>query len=132
MAKVSLRHLPLLRSYNMCGTSGTSLLFTSKRLSTLLPASHQLFPPIPESAESFISSGVNQRPTFFGCDPNTPADFPLVIYLPNSPPLTGDNPTTKYVFPLIYQDITFHHHHPIFQSKHVQIGLHWKGEPSFS
>ena len=64
----------------------------------MLEASHQPFPPIPQSTTDFVSNGVNQRPTFFGCDPDSIGDYPLVIYLPNSPPLTGDDPTTKCVF----------------------------------
>ncbi|CAK5281501.1 unnamed protein product [Mycena citricolor] len=76
--------------------SGSSVLTTSQRLSTILRASHQQFPPIPQSANDFISTGVRQRPTFFGCDPSqTPPEYPLVIYLPNSPPITGDDPVTN-------------------------------------
>jgi hypothetical protein len=42
--------------------------------------------------------GVRQRATFFGCDPTqTPPEYPLVIYLPNAPPITGDDPVTKCV-----------------------------------
>lgn len=77
--------------------SGTALITTKNRLSTFLPSSHQQFPPIPATVDDFVSTGVNQRPTFFGCDPHSIFDYPLVIYLPNSPPLTGDNPATKWV-----------------------------------
>ncbi|KAL4078419.1 lysophospholipase catalytic domain-containing protein [Scleroderma yunnanense] len=76
--------------------NGTSLLSTSQRISSVLSSSHQGFPPIPSSAQSFISTGVNQRPTFFGCNPSqNPAEYPLVIYLPNSPPLDGSPPATN-------------------------------------
>ncbi|KIM83371.1 hypothetical protein PILCRDRAFT_819610 [Piloderma croceum F 1598] len=85
--------------------NGTSMLFSAQRLSTVLAASHQQLPPLPESVGSFISAGVNQRPTLFGCDPDTPEEYPLVIYLPNSPPLTGDNPSTNYdTFQFAYTD----------------------------
>ena len=78
--------------------SGSSILFTSSRLSTLLQDSHQAFPPIPATPDAFISTGVRQRPTLFGCDPTqVPPEFPLVLYLPNSPPIDGDDPVTKYV-----------------------------------
>ncbi|KAF9013962.1 hypothetical protein BDQ17DRAFT_1230461, partial [Cyathus striatus] len=44
----------------------------------------------------FISTGTNRRPTFFGCNPNQdPPEYPLVVYLPNSPPLNGDYPVTN-------------------------------------
>jgi len=77
--------------------SGTSLLFTRARQATLLRNSHQPFPPIPATPEEFIATGVNLRPTFFGCDPQSPGDYPLVIYLPNAPPFNGEDPVTKCV-----------------------------------
>ncbi|KZT15422.1 hypothetical protein NEOLEDRAFT_1184888 [Neolentinus lepideus HHB14362 ss-1] len=47
--------------------------------------------------DDFISTGVNRRPTFFGCYPTrNPTEYPMLIYLPNSPPLNGDNPTTNF------------------------------------
>lgn len=52
-------------------------------------------PPIPSTPDDFIATGVNARPTFFGCDPSSSDDYPLIIYLPNAPPLTGDDPVTK-------------------------------------
>lgn len=76
--------------------NGSSLLVGQRRLQTLLQASHQPLPPIPSSAEAFIQTGVNLRPTFFGCEPTkNPPEWPLVIYFPNSPPLNGDKPVTK-------------------------------------
>ncbi|KAF9227378.1 phospholipase B [Gyrodon lividus] len=76
--------------------NGTSLLATSQRISSILSSSHQLLPPIPSSVRDFISTGVNQRPTFFGCYPSqAPAEYPLVIYIPNSPPLDGSAPASN-------------------------------------
>ncbi|KAF8894137.1 phospholipase B [Infundibulicybe gibba] len=76
--------------------NGSSLIFTAKRQSTLLRPSHQQFPPIPQTPEAFIEAGVNARPTFFGCDPTmNPPEYPLVIYLPNSPPISGADPVTN-------------------------------------
>ncbi|KAF8071892.1 phospholipase B [Lyophyllum atratum] len=76
--------------------NGSSLLFTSQRQSTILRPSHQQFPPIPSSVEAFIATGVNARPTFFGCEPEqNPPEYPLVVYLPNAPPINGDNPVTN-------------------------------------
>lgn len=84
--------------------SGTAPIFTSLRQATILQPSHQQFPPIPQTVEAFIETGVNARPTFFGCEPKeSPPEYPLVIYLPNAPPLNGNDPVTKYVlssFPL--------------------------------
>ncbi|KAI0313887.1 phospholipase B [Amylostereum chailletii] len=76
--------------------NGTSLLTTSERISTILTTSHQAFPPIPNSTADFVSTGVNRRPTFFGCDPTqNPPEWPLVLYLPNSPPINGSSPVTN-------------------------------------
>ncbi|KAH7910589.1 phospholipase B [Hygrophoropsis aurantiaca] len=76
--------------------NGTSPLRASQRISSLLSSSHQPFPSIPASALDFIATGVNIRPTFFGCDPtHNPPEYPLVIYLPNSPPLDGSAPATN-------------------------------------
>lgn len=75
--------------------NGSSPITTAKRLSTILQSSHQQFPPIPATPEDFISTGVNARATFFGCDPESTADYPMVIYLPNAPPINGDDPITN-------------------------------------
>ncbi|KAI0271146.1 phospholipase B [Russula aff. rugulosa BPL654] len=81
--------------------SGTSLLTTASRITNLLLNSHQPFPPLPGNATEFTTTGVNQRPTFFGCFPTqSPPEFPMVIYLPNSAPLDGADPVTKYTIRL--------------------------------
>ena len=76
--------------------SGSSLIKSASRMTTLLDTSHQPFPPLPGNADEFVSTGVNMRPTFFGCFPTqNPPEYPIVIYLPNSPPLNGGVPVTK-------------------------------------
>ncbi|OCH93717.1 phospholipase B [Obba rivulosa] len=76
--------------------NGSSIIASQNRINTILNTSHQGFPPIPSTEEDFISTGVRQRPTFFGCNPTqTPPEYPILIYMPNSPPLTGDNPVTN-------------------------------------
>ncbi|KAJ7680248.1 phospholipase B [Mycena polygramma] len=76
--------------------NGTGPLTTSERLSTILRSTHQQFPPIPQTPADWVTTGVRQRATFFGCDPTqTPAEYPLMIYLPNAPPITGDDPVTN-------------------------------------
>jgi len=79
-----------------CWPNGTSLLTTSERISSVLSSSHQPMPPIPGGAAQFISTGVNMRPTFFGCNltQGQPA-YPIIIYLPNAPPLDGSAPATN-------------------------------------
>ncbi|KAH9985800.1 phospholipase B [Russula compacta] len=76
--------------------NGSSLLLSSSRISELLESSHQPFPPLPGNSAHFISTGVNMRPSFFGCFPTqNPPEYPVVVYLPNSPPLNGDDPVTN-------------------------------------
>ena len=76
--------------------SGSSLILTAARITNLLQSSHQPFPPLPNSTAEFISTGLNIRPSFFGCFPTqNPPEYPIVIYLPNSPPLNGDTPVIK-------------------------------------
>ncbi|KAJ6472715.1 phospholipase B [Mycena vitilis] len=76
--------------------NGTGAIATSSRLSSILRSSHQQFPPIPQNAADWVTTGVRQRPTFFGCDPTqTPAEYPLMIYFPNAPPITGDDPVAN-------------------------------------
>ncbi|PPQ70690.1 hypothetical protein CVT24_000172 [Panaeolus cyanescens] len=75
--------------------NGTGLVFSALRQTTFLQSSHKPFPPFPATPDDFISTGVNARPTFFGCDPPPAADYPLIVYLPNAPPIDGGNPVTK-------------------------------------
>ncbi|KAF5389496.1 hypothetical protein D9757_004325 [Collybiopsis confluens] len=76
--------------------NGTGMLFSAERASTILQASHQQFPPLPQNAQDFIDTGARERTTFFGCDPQrTPPEYPLVVYIPNMPPFNGDDPTAN-------------------------------------
>ncbi|KAJ7733742.1 phospholipase B [Mycena maculata] len=91
--------------------NGTGPIATQSRLSTILLSSHQQFPPIPQTAADWVSTGVRQRATFFGCNPiQTPPEYPMVIYLPNAPPITGDNPVTNtgtfdLTYPLLHTQL---------------------------
>ncbi|KAI0313930.1 phospholipase B [Amylostereum chailletii] len=76
--------------------NGTAIVNTAERLSTILNSTHQPFPPRPSTMDDFVSTGFNSRPTFFGCDPTqNPPEWPLVLYLPNSPPIDGSRPSTN-------------------------------------
>ncbi|KAF9071127.1 phospholipase B [Rhodocollybia butyracea] len=76
--------------------NGTGLLISAQRQQQLLQASHQAFPPLPQDAQAFIDTGARERPTFFGCDPTqNPPEFPLIIYIPNTPPFNGDAPAAN-------------------------------------
>jgi lysophospholipase len=49
------------------------------------------FPPVPLDPATWVSLGLNTRPTFFGCNStaaNAPGNlsYPLVVYIPNAPP----------------------------------------------
>ena len=53
------------------------------------------FPPVPTDSATFISQGLNKRPTFFGCDTTMSSDAPLVIYIANGGPPLGQLPLTN-------------------------------------
>lgn len=64
--------------------NGTALIATYKR-SLLDIANGTSFPSIPD-ANTFVNLGLNNRPTFFGCDAgNTTSATPLIVYIPNAP-----------------------------------------------
>ncbi|THV07356.1 phospholipase B [Dendrothele bispora CBS 962.96] len=76
--------------------NGTGVIFSSQRQQQFLSASHQPFPPFPQDAQAFLDTGVTLRPTFMGCDPhNNPPEYPLMIYIPNTPPFNGDDPVAN-------------------------------------
>ncbi|KAK4239904.1 lysophospholipase catalytic domain-containing protein [Achaetomium macrosporum] len=62
-------------------------------------ANGTLFPPVPDDT-TFISLGLNSRPTFFGCDVNNftlsagQTAPPLIVYIPNAPYTAMSNVTT--------------------------------------
>ncbi|KAF9478647.1 phospholipase B [Pholiota conissans] len=99
--------------------NGSSPIQTSLRQFQFLQETHKSFPPIPTTPQDFIDTGVNARPTFFGCDPGATDDFPLVIYLPNAPPISGSDPVTNTAtFQLSY---TLLHTRLFFNQVHTNI-----------
>jgi len=73
--------------------NGTSLVATYER--QFLPIGNgTVFPSIPDQ-QTFVNLGLNNRPTFFGCDAsNMTGVSPLVVYLPNAPYSYLSNVTT--------------------------------------
>lgn len=72
--------------------NGTSLVTTFERSQGAI-ANGTGFPYIPDT-NTFINLGLNNRPTFFGCNSSNvthPGNVPLVVYLPNSPYTTHSN-----------------------------------------
>ena len=81
-----------------CYTSlrGFSIYAARNRTQQVTASVVQQFPPIPSSQADFGRLGLNRRPTFFGCNPNKHrAEFPLLVYIPNAPPVDGSDPVTK-------------------------------------
>ncbi|KAK2073754.1 hypothetical protein P8C59_008005 [Phyllachora maydis] len=80
--------------------NGTALAATYAR-STLPIANGTLFPAVPDT-NTMVNLGLNNRPTFFGCDaadatalaPGAPRPPPLLVYLPNAPYTTASNVST--------------------------------------
>ncbi|GJJ14333.1 hypothetical protein Clacol_008597 [Clathrus columnatus] len=88
--------------------NGTAMLTAANRIQNKLAENHLPLPPMPAD---FTSTGVNLHVTFFGCDPqNNPPEFPLLIYVPNSPPCNGTDPVTntdatKTQYSLLHQQL---------------------------
>ena len=95
LCKFHFRPTPLL-IYDRTWLSGRSIYATRNRTQQVTAPVAQLFPPVPDRLSDFDRLGINRRPTFFGCDPKqNPAEFPLLIWLPNAPPADGSDPVTK-------------------------------------
>jgi lysophospholipase len=81
---------------------GTSMVATYQRyLDPSGVANGTGFPSVP-GQNTFINLGLNQRPTFFGCNAsNTTTPAPLIVYMPNAPYSYYSNVST---FQLQYND----------------------------
>ncbi|KAK4152233.1 lysophospholipase [Chaetomidium leptoderma] len=81
--------------------NGTAMRASYDRSTSGTIANGTLFPAVPD-AETFIALGLNNRPTFFGCDVNNFTKSPnnnnppppLIVYLPNAPYTAMSNVTT--------------------------------------
>ncbi|KAL9582660.1 MAG: hypothetical protein Q9212_003163 [Teloschistes hypoglaucus] len=84
--------------------NGTSLVATYERnLNTTRIGNGTSFPSIPDT-NTFVNLGLNNHPTFFGCNSsNTSSITPLIVYLPNSPYVFQSNIST---FTLSYNTTT--------------------------
>ncbi|KAJ4359720.1 Lysophospholipase 1 [Didymosphaeria variabile] len=76
--------------------NGTSLVATYERTSNASIQNSTAFPYIPDQ-NTFVNLGLNNRPTFFGCDSGNLTGrgvSPLIVYLPNSPYVFLSNVST--------------------------------------
>ncbi|KAF2116118.1 lysophospholipase catalytic domain-containing protein [Lophiotrema nucula] len=74
--------------------NGTSLVATYQRSTNASMQNGTSFPYIPDQ-NTFVNLGLNNRPTFFGCDAgNLTGPAPLIVYLPNSPYVYNSNVST--------------------------------------
>jgi lysophospholipase len=74
--------------------NGTSLVTTYQRSLNNIIENGTSFPAIPDQ-NTFVNQGLNERPTFFGCDvKNTTNPAPLIVYMPNAPYITFSNIST--------------------------------------
>ena len=93
MSSISTNSHFLYRSFTL---RAVSLYVARDRTKQVTSSVVQQFPPIPANQTDINRLGLNRRPTFFGCDPKeSPAEFPLLIYIPNAPPVDGSDPVTK-------------------------------------
>ncbi|KAF3480878.1 lysophospholipase Plb2 [Arthroderma uncinatum] len=75
--------------------NGNTMVATYQRsLNTSGIANGTSFPAVPDN-NTFVNLGLNNRPTFFGCNSsNTTSPTPLIVYIPNSPYVTYSNVST--------------------------------------
>lgn len=78
--------------------NGTAIIATYSRHLNATMSNGTLFPAIPD-VNTFIALGLNNRPTFFGCNGSnitTDADRvpPLIVYIPNAPYSFNSNVST--------------------------------------
>ncbi|KAF2449389.1 hypothetical protein P171DRAFT_460680 [Karstenula rhodostoma CBS 690.94] len=76
--------------------NGTSLVATYERTSNATIQNNTAFPYIPDT-NTFVNLGLNNRPTFFGCDSGNLTGrgvSPIIVYLPNSPYVFFSNTST--------------------------------------
>ncbi|KAF2193335.1 lysophospholipase Plb1 [Zopfia rhizophila CBS 207.26] len=75
--------------------NGTALVATYERSTNASIQNGTAFPAIPDQ-NTFVNLGLNNRPTFFGCDAsNLTGPAPLIVYLPNSPYVYNSNTSTN-------------------------------------
>jgi lysophospholipase len=95
LSKFKFRATPI-SYYRLYPLRAVSLYAARNRTQQVTTSVVQQFPPIPDNQADIGRLGLNRRPTFFGCDPKeNPAEFPLLIYIPNAPPVDGSDPVTK-------------------------------------
>jgi lysophospholipase len=76
--------------------NGTALVATYERTTNETMQNGTAFPYIPDQ-NTFVNLGLNNRPTFFGCDANnltSNGTAPIVVYIPNSPYVYNSNTST--------------------------------------
>lgn len=74
--------------------NGTALVATYQRSLNETMQNGTAFPSIPDQ-NTFVNLGLNNRPTFFGCDAkNMSGPAPLIVYLPNAPYVYTSNTST--------------------------------------
>ena len=74
--------------------NGTALVATYQRSTNPAIENGTAFPSIPDQ-NTFVNLGLNNHPTFFGCDAsNITGTAPLIVYIPNAPYITESNVST--------------------------------------
>ena len=110
--------------------NGTALVATYERSITGNMGNGTLFPAVPD-ANTFINLGLNNRPTFFGCDgSNITSDSsrypPLVVYIPNSPYTFNSNrSTTDMSYSTADRDSMIENGYNIFTRGNATFDANW-------
>ncbi|KKK12836.1 lysophospholipase Plb2 [Aspergillus rambellii] len=109
--------------------NGTSMVATYERSvnsSGQSPHDRIAFPPVPDP-NTFVNLGLNNRPTFFGCNSsNVTAGTPLVVYIPNAPYIYASNVST---FDLSYntteRDVIIENGYDVATMGNATVDSHW-------
>lgn len=110
--------------------NGTALVATYQR--SLLPiANGTSFPQIPD-VNTFVNLGLNNRPTWFGCNlDDTESPAPLIVYLPNAPYAYMSNVSTfQMVYSTLERDSIIQNGYDVGRSYTTRPPEHSASDPS--
>lgn len=110
--------------------NGTALVATYQR--SLLPiANGTSFPQIPD-VNTFVNLGLNNRPTWFGCNlDDTESPSPLIVYLPNAPYAYMSNVSTfQMVYSALERDSIIQNGYDVGRSYTIRPPEHSASDPS--
>lgn len=110
--------------------NGTAIIATYERSINLAIGNGTLFPSVPD-VNTFIGQGLNNRPTFFGCDAsNITTDAtkipPLIVYIPNAPFTFNSNvSTTTLAYSRLQRDLMIENGYNVATRGNGTLDANW-------